>query len=900
MVKYMASRRTSKTAKNTWHSMSIQEVIKTLHTDLEKGLSLTEVDRRIQLYGFNEIESKAGKSIIKMVIEQITNLFMILLLFATIVAIIVGEMGDAISILAIMAIMIAAGVIQEYRAEKALEKLKSLTIPKAKVLRNGRIVEVDSRYIVPGDILILNEGDRVAADSRLIEAHDLYVDESMLTGESRPVEKKADTVLEEDTPVADRINMVFAGTYIVRGSGKAVVVATGMSTELGKIASLVAEASREERTHLHIEMDRLAKQLGGVIAGIAFIVLILVIFLGIATPIEALLTSIALAVAAVPEGLPAVLTMILALSVTRMARRKALVRKLGAVETLGRVTVIATDKTGTLTRNEMTVKTIWIPRDKYIEVTGSGYIRQGSIKYNSKEYEYGQLPILDYLIEGAVLCNNASVDYSINPPKPIGDPLEAALYVLAYKAKIDPDKLRNKYTRTKEIPFSSERKMMSVIVKRSANLLLYSKGAPEVILEKSKYVMLEDGAIVELTPEYKELILARTEEMASKGLRVLAFAYKVLSGSEEELEKDLVFIGLTGLIDPPRPEVPEAIKKALDAGIKVIMVTGDHAVTAKAVAEMIGLPIEGKKIVTGRELEKMSNEELEEIIDDVAIFARVSPEHKLRIVKALKKKGHIVAMTGDGVNDAPALKLADVGVAMGLRGTDVAREAADLILEDDNFATIVAAIEEGRTGYNNIRKATLYLLSANMAEVLLILGSILLLEEIILTPPMILWINLVTDSIPAITLGLEPPEPDIMKIKPNQLKPLLGKTGLTYLGYIGVVLALLSGFIGYIANISHVVMSTSTYVGLSVGELAHSYNMRSPNKSLLEIGLFRNKYHILSYFIGLAVAILPIYAIPWLLEASPLALREILVSITIPHIVIFVEEARKRLLRDIP
>ncbi len=883
-----------------WHSVSILEVLEKFNTDPDQGLSNKDVEERIRKYGLNIIESKGKRSIWKIILGQIVNLFMLLLIAAVIIALIVGETGDAVSILAIIAIMVIAGVIQEYRAEKALEKLKSLVVPKAKVIRNGTLVEIDSRYLVPGDILVLSEGDRVTADARLIEAINLYVDESLLTGESKPVMKKADVVLEPDTPVADRINMVFSGTYIVRGSGKAVVVATGMATEVGRIAQMIAETSGlEEKTTLHKEMDRLAKQLGGIIIAIALLVLSLSIILNITSPIEALLTSIALAVAAVPEGLPAVLTMILALSVLRMARRHALVRRLGAVQTLGKVTVIATDKTGTLTRNEMTVIKAWIPGLGYLDITGSGYLKEGAILYKGRKIFYGENKSIDLLLENSILCNNSDVDYNSNPPKPIGDPMEAALVVFGTKAGIDHVKLRNTMQRIKEIPFSSERKMMSVIIRAKNKYIVYSKGAPEVIMSRSKYI-LRNNYLKSIDENDANEIIAVSEEMASKGLRVLGYAYKIVDEipSDEEAEKDLVFIGLTGLLDPPRPEVPDAIRKALDAGIKVIMVTGDHAITAKAIAEMIGLPLKGRRIVTGRELEKMSDEELYNIVEDTVIFARVSPEHKLRIVKALKKRGHVVAVTGDGVNDAPALKLADVGVAMGLRGTDVAREASDLILEDDNFATIVAAIEDGRTSYENIRKSTLYLLSANIAEVTVVLGSIGLFREAILTPAMILWINLVTDSVPAITLGLEPPEPDILKRPPWSIKPLLGKSGLVFIGYIGLVLAALSWTLSH--TFSPLAIATATYLTLSIGELAHSYNMRSPYKSLLEIGLLSNKYHVLGYLAGLALAIIPIYIAPWLLGAIPLDIESLIYIILISHVIIIVEEFRKRITRKIP
>ncbi len=880
-----------------WHSMSVEEVLSELRVDPRRGLSSNEAAERLRRYGYNRLEAKKKRGLLRVIASQLANLFMALLLFAVAIAFLLGETGDAVSILAVVGFMVVAGTIQEYRAEKALEKLKSMVVPKAHVIRDGRLTEISSEEVVPGDIIVLGEGDRVPADARLIEASDLSVDESMLTGESHPVAKRADIVLDPDTPLPDRVNMVYSGTYVVRGSGKAVVVATGMETEIGRIARMVAE-TEEERTRLHVELDRLAKQLGGIIAAIALVVLLVAYFTHVADFIEALLISIALAVAAVPEGLPATLTVILALGVMRMARRNALVRKLGAVETLGRVTVIATDKTGTLTRNEMTVVKIWVPGKGYRDVTGSGYLREGVIGGGGDPYRFGADPQLDMLVKTGVLCNNAAIDYTGPVPRPMGDPLEAALLVLGAKSGLDYEGLRKRLRRVKELPFSSERKRMSVVVEEDGRLVMYTKGAPEIILERSTRVLTDRGE-KPLSEDDKAAVQRAVEEMAMNGLRVLALAYRVLDhvpGDDEDPERDLVLIGLVGIIDPPRPEVPEAVKKALEAGIDVKMVTGDHALTAKAVAAMVGIPVEGRLVVTGRELEKMSDEELERIVDNVAVFARVSPEHKLRIVKALKKRGHVVAMTGDGVNDAPALKMADVGVAMGLRGTDVAREAADMVLQDDNFATIVAAIEEGRTSYMNIRKATLYLLSANMAEIMIILGGLVFLGEVLLTPALILWINLVTDSIPAITLGLEPSEPDIMKKPPSMLKPLLGRTGVTYLLYIGVVLT----GVAYLPHFYTGSIIESTYLALAAGELAHSHNMRSPEKSLLRIGLARNRLHILGYAASMLLALLPIYALGFLFKTTPLPPASTLLILGISHLMIPIEEVRKRLTRDYP
>ena len=684
-----------------WHSTSIGDLVTRLETDPSKGLSSEEARRRLGEYGPNIVEEARRRTLLDALAEQFKSVLVIILLVAAAISLWMGETTDAASITAIIVFMAVMGVVQEYRAERAIEALKRLAAPRARVIRDGKIVEIDASEIVPGDILVLEEGDRIAADARLASSTDLYVDESMLTGESLPVHKDHRAILDPETPLADRVNMVYMGTYVVRGRGLGVVVATGMNTVVGRIAGMLGEAE-EEKTPLQRDLDAFGRKLGFIVIAIAAALFATGLLLHEAPLIEMFMASVALAVAAVPEGLPAIVTIVLAVAVWRMARRNAIVRRLAAVETLGAATVICTDKTGTLTKNEMSVREIWMPPDRRIKATGTGYSPEGELVENDARVTAEDDEDLKLILLAAVLANNAEAGDN----RVVGDPLEAALLFAAAKGGVDFKEARRRYRRLAEIPFTSERKMMSAIYRLDEGNIMFSKGAPEIIVEKSIAARI-GGRIVPLTDELKASIMSTVENMASRALRVLAFAYKPVEEIGEK-EEGLVFLGLMGLMDPPRPEVPEAVRKALSAGVRVVMVTGDHKSTALAIAREIGLPVDGERsVVTGVELDRMSDEELARRIDDVTVFARVSPEHKARIVKAYKARGHVVAMTGDGVNDAPALKLADIGVAMGRRGTDVAKEAADMILADDNFATIVSAIEEGRTAYENIRKAVL-------------------------------------------------------------------------------------------------------------------------------------------------------------------------------------------------
>ncbi|MFH0867693.1 MAG: HAD-IC family P-type ATPase, partial [Candidatus Woesearchaeota archaeon] len=691
----------------------------------------------------NEITQGKKISPIKIFLNQFNSVVIYILLFALAVSIFLGETVDAIVIGAIVVANAVLGFIQEYKAEKSIDALKKLASLKATVIREGKEKDIDAKLLVPGDIIKLETGDKLPADCRIYELVDLQAQEATLTGESTPVKKEL-TVLAEKTPLADRINMAFSGTIITNGKGHAIITSTGMQTEIGKIATLIEEV-KPELTPLQKKMNTLGKKIGIAVVIISIIVFLAQLFkdpviLGHLTSLQFLeflkgsreifLTAIALAVAAIPEGLPAVVTIGLAIGIKRMVKRNALNRKLPSVETLGSTTVICTDKTGTLTKNEMTVKKIYA-NSKIIDVTGSGYEKKGEFLFNNKKINTNEIELL--LKIGAL--NN---DASLTDGNVIGDPTEASLIVSSAKAGLKKEVLEKEHNRLDEIPFSSERKIMTTIHDFDNEKLAFVKGAPEVVLGLCTSIY-ENGKIHKLTEAKKKDILQINKEFGNDALRVLGFAFKTVM-SKDRAEKNLTFVGLQGMMDPPREEVKEAIKKCKKAGIKIVIITGDHEITAKAVAKEIG--IEGRSI-TGAELEKIKEKDLEKYVEEIVIYARVNPEHKIKIVDALKKKGHVVAMTGDGVNDAPALKKADIGIAMGITGTDVAKEAADMILLDDNFASIVNAVEEGRGVYDNIRKYFSYLISGNIGEVMIIFLSIIFGWSLPMTATQILLINLV-------------------------------------------------------------------------------------------------------------------------------------------------------------
>lgn len=758
-----------------WHTMEPQQVLKELNTDAHQGLSDEEVKTRLEKYGYNELKKEEKVSPFTLFINQFKNILIIILLIATVLSALVGEIFDAGLILVIVIFCAILGFIQEYRAERALEALKKMLSPTITVLRNGREEEVSSNELVPGDILLLEAGDKIPADARLIENHSLRCDEAPLTGESTPVGKDTHP-LPENIRVSDRKNMVFTGTTVTYGRGKAVVTSTGMLTEFGKIAEEVM-AVETEKTPLEKRTDEIGKWLGIISLGICFLVAgisaIREIFTGkIDFPfiVTMVMFAVSLAVAAVPEALAAIVTGALAIGMHQMAKRNALVRKMPAVETLGCTTVICSDKTGTLTKGEMTVRKIFTA-GKIIEVTGGGYEPKGEFK--GSEIDIKQMESLQLLLQGGLLCSDALLEEKEGKWMIKGDPTEGALVVAAVKAGFHETELRLENPRIEEISFSSERKRMTTIHQMAnGRRMAFMKGAPEIVLERCSHI-LEDGIPRELKPIEREQILKVNEEMAQGALRVLGFAYRdcpdSLAFTEEHLEHDLVFLGLAGMMDPPREEAIQAIEVCKKVGIKPIMITGDHKLTAIAIAKEIGIYQEGDKVLTGEELEKMSDQEFEKIVNQVTVYARVSPIDKLKIVRAWKARGEVVAMTGDGVNDAPALKHADIGVAMGITGTEVTKEASDMVLSDDNFATIVKAIERGRWIYDNIKKYLTYLLRCNITEVIVIGGVVLISgpEYLPLLPAAILYINLVTDGLPALALGVTPPDPDIMERPPR-------------------------------------------------------------------------------------------------------------------------------------
>jgi len=888
-----------------WHAKKIDDVLREFETTKE-GLTDDEVSKRLVKYGLNEIIERK-KSIIKMILSQFNNFLIYILLVATAIAFMLGEIVDAISITAIIIIMAFLGFFQQYKAEKAVEALKEMLSPTAVVRRKGKILKIEANKLVPGDIILLGEGDRIPADARLIYTENLEVDESPLTGESTPVEKEADIELGKETPIAERKNMVFMGTYVITGKGEAVVTATGMNTEVGKIATKLGEV-KEEKTLMERELDRFGRQIGVIILVIAVVLFVVEIILRKANPIDSLLTSIALAVAAVPEGLPAIATVILALGARRMAKRNAIVRKLSAVETLGACDVICTDKTGTITSGEMCVRRINVDgRD--IEVTGHGFEPDGEFIFNGKKIN----PIsfnenLKWILEISIAYSDTTLKFEKNSWRVVGSPTEAALMVMSYKAGLSHNDVLKKYPRVKLIPFDRFRKRKSTIHRVKGKLVIFTVGAPDFLINECTSRILVNGKIVTFSNEMKNKVLSEIERYASRGLRTIGFAYRYVEEGEidkkvEEIERDLIFLGFVGIIDPPRKGVKKAIDIAKKAGIKVIMVTGDHKITAAAIAKEIGLDVDNGLVIEGRELDNMSDEELYDIIDRIVVFARVTPEHKARIVTLLKKKRYIVAMTGDGVNDALALKIADIGIAMGIRGTDVAKEAADLVLADDNFATIVEAVKEGRIIYDNVKKPIDYLLTCNFGEVFGVSGADLLFLPPILKPAQILWINLMTDALPALALGVEPAEPDIMERPPRSKdEHLITTRNVVNYVLIGSVIAslVLGFFFYYLSRGSTLLYARSQAFNLFVIlELIRAFSSRSMKNTVFELGFFKNKALFISILGSLILQLLLLYSPlgSYFYTTIP-AIEDLLLIFIIAPIPFMISELRKIFLRN--
>jgi len=893
-------------AQRPWHARSAEEVLEGLGVSRE-GLSTQEAVERLKKYGPNEIKEAKRRTALQMFLGEFKDVFILLLIAATIFSAIIGyyemlqggefmeSFADVITISAIVVLCATTGFVQEYRAEKAVEALKKLAAPKARVIRDGKEIIIPASEVVPGDVLALEAGDQVPADAYLIEAIELKANEAVLTGESTPVEKEL-TVLKEDASVSERRNMVFSATHIVYGRGKAVAVATGMNTEFGKIAEMV-QTAEEEETPLQKKLDRFASKIAKVVVVVCILIFALEAFEVIMQMhfepegfIQAFMSSIALAISAVPEGLPAIVTVALALGAREFAKRNAIVRRLSSAESLGAVTVICSDKTGTITKGEMTVRQIYVD-GKLIEVTGVGYEPKGEFRVGEDRVRPGGS--LELLLRIGALCNNASLrrNDQNNAWEIFGDPTEGALIVSAAKVGLEKEVLEKSFQRVGEIPFTSERKRMTTIhTTPDGKVHAYMKGAPEIILERCTRI-LEDGEEKVLTEERRRKVLEVNEKLAGNALRVLAMAYRRLPATmtkhhdDEAVEREMVFVGLQGMIDPPREEAIEANKLCQKAGIKTVMITGDHKLTAVAVAREVGIFKEGDMVLTGVDMDRLSDEEFEKIVEKVTVYARVSPEHKLRIVNALKKKGHIVAMTGDGVNDAPAVKASDVGVAMGITGTDVTKEASDLILTDDNFATIVKAVEQGRVIYDNIRKYGRFLLACNFDE-LLVIGTFAILGGIFgeamfplpLLPAMILWINLVTDGAPAVALATDPPDVDVMDRPPRKPEEsilhgmgafiiasfILQATGtilvfcLEYYVWPSHPWMLPGGIIDEVAReLTYREATTTAFVQAAMFELFVVWNCRSEKHSVWRMGrkAFENKFFVVADLASVALTL---------------------------------------------
>lgn len=885
--------------KKSWHQLPVQEAIGHLRSGL-KGLSDEEAKRRLDEYGPNELAEVKGPSALHIFVRQFKNFLIAILIFATVFSALVGEIVDAVVILAILVASALLGFIQEYRAERSMEALKKFVAPKAHVLRDGGVKEVPSRELVPGDILVLRTGDRIQADGRVIESINMKTDEAPLTGESTPIEKKAEIVLDEETPIADRRNMVLMGTTVTYGRGRALVVATGMNTEFGKIAEMI-QTIEEEETPLQKRIGHVGKWLGISILVVSALAALTGFIRGMSM-LEMIIGGISLAVAAVPEALPAVVTIGLAFAVRRMLKRNAIVRKMSSVETLGSATVICADKTGTLTRGEMSVSRLYVD-GRLVEVTGVGYEPRGDfIHLKNPEGVHGDVELL--LTIGA-LCNDASLVKREGRWMVDGDPTEGALIVAATKGGVRKEELDREYPRVGEIPFSSERKRMTTIHKRpDGTKVAYAKGAPEIVIELCSRIMV-NKKVRRMTTEDKLSILDMNKKMAGEGLRVLAMAYKDLPASarsftEGSVERDLVFVGMEAMIDLPREEAKTAVEKCKRAGIRVVMITGDHKLTALNIATRLGIKGEA---LTGSDLDKISDEQLSRVLDEVSVYARVSPQHKLKILNAFKEKGHIVAMTGDGVNDAPALKTSDIGVAMGITGTDVAKEASEVVLADDNFNSIVSATEEGRMAYDNIRKFIMYLLSCNVGEICIIFFATLLGFPWPLLATQILWINLTTDGLPAIALSADPPEPDVMSRPPrppkesifsSRMKAIIIGVGLFTAIFIIPIFGWVYGT-GDAASLQKA--RTMAFTLMVMFEMFNVFNCRSERESIFKVGFLTNRYMMpaiaSSILLQLAVIYLPPLQVAF--QTVPLGLYDWLLILAVSSTVLIPVEIGKAL-----
>ncbi|TAJ34973.1 MAG: cation-translocating P-type ATPase [Nitrospirae bacterium] len=838
---------TTQTMSGPWHTFSRETLAQELRADLEAGLSENEAGTRITVRGPNELPEAPPASPLTLFFAQFHSLIVWVLIGAAIVSGALQEWLDSAAILAIVVLNAVLGFVQEYKAERSLAALKKLSVATARVIREGTVRAIPARELVPGDLVLVEAGDRVPADARLIYATVLRTQEAALTGESTPVDKTAAALSDATLSLGDRRNMLFLGTDVIAGKGRAVVVSTGLHTELGRIAAMVEKAGGEA-TPLQRRLEQLGHALLYLSLGIVTVVFLLGLLRG--EPLVGMfLTAVSLAVAAIPEGLPAIVTMTLALGVTRMVQRHALIRRLPAVETLGSTTVICTDKTGTLTKNEMTVTRLYAG-GRTFEVTGEGYAPAGETRGADGQWSMADSQAVGELLTAAVLCNGASLREAEGRWSILGDPTEGALLVAAAKHGLFKDQLEAERPVLGEIPFDPERKMMTVVRRTSVGTLAYVKGAPDVLLEHCAKIMTADGRVEPLSESAKQHILAANSAFAQDALRVLGLAKRSCEKEPDvyraaDIERDLIFLGLAAMKDPLRPEALAAVRTCREAGIRTVMITGDHKETAIAIARELGI-LNGHEALAGTELDRMTDAELAERIEQIAVYARTSAEHKLRIVRAWKDRGAVVAMTGDGVNDAPAVKEADIGVAMGLTGTDVTKEASDMVVTDDNFASIAAAVEAGRGIYNNIRKSVHYLLSCNIGEVLVMLLATLLGLPLPLLPVQILWINLITDGLPALALAVDPADPEIMKRPPRHPSAkFLDRDRIILMSAQGLFMALIT-----IAAFAYCLYGmdqdlerarTVTFTVLVMAQLFHAFNCRSDRRSLFRIGWGTNK-----------------------------------------------------------
>ena len=885
------------------HCLCIEDVSQQLQTHLEKGLSREEAGARLEKYGPNELMEKPRPGFLALLLNQFNNFLVIVLIIAAVVSLLLGEVVDAVAILVIVVLNAIVGVVQESKAEAALAALKKMASPNAQVIRDGEQVTIPSRELVVGDVVTIEAGNYIPADMRLIESVNLQVEEASLTGESVPVEKKASVVLDKEIPLGDRKNSAFMSTMVTYGRGRGLVTATGMHTQIGLIAEML-QSYEDEATPLQQKLDQLGKVLGIIclsICGFIFIYGLIrdtnlgIIFQkGLMTYlsgekkdiVELFMTAVSLAIAAVPEGLPAIVTICLALGMQRMIKRHALIRKLPAVETLGCATVICSDKTGTLTQNEMTVVRAWTG-GTHFKITGEGYNPAGRFFIDGQPVDPNKDVQASLLLHSAMLCNDARLaqkkeEQGEKSWQIIGDPTEGAMIVAAAKAGLSRDETEKALPRVMEIPFDSDRKRMTTIHQKQAagaqlpfacpSTVAFLKGAPDVLLNLCSHIVM-DGNAVPLSEATKQEVLSVNQDMARQALRVLGMAYRPMEEIPQDcnsatVERDLTFVGLMGMIDPARPEVKEAVKAAHGAGMRSIMVTGDYKDTAEAIAREIGIMEPGGRVLSGSELDAMSEEELAQIVDTVDVCCRVSPQHKTKIVDALKARGHVVAMTGDGVNDAPALKRANIGVAMGITGTDVSKETADVVLTDDNYTSIVAAVEEGRIIYSNIRKFVFFLVACNVGEILIIFISMLAGMPIPLVPIHLLVLNLVTDGAPALALGMEQGEPDIMKRPPRPPRePVINRNMVISIIIIAAAdtIAVLSLFAIALARFPGNVMAAQTmaFTTLVCSELLRAYTSRSEQESLFSIGIFSNRWMVLATVSSFALLLLMLY-VPYL------------------------------------